>query len=169
MSEVWMISNRQPWVEALLCGLISCKTRSAGVHLPPCRALVYLHASKALWRGWRNLWWVEAHGIDVPELPRGGVVGVATLIAKGPTEVMMSVEDAEYFSFEPWDDCDRRRLFYGLSMSSIVAAWGCCAGEQTMRFENVRRTPFIACRGAQVPTRKLPPELRAWHEANFAE
>jgi len=146
MTDVWMISNRQPWPEALLRGLISCKTRSVAVHLPPCGATVYLHASKALWRGWRDLWWVEKHGIDVPNLPRGGIVGVATLSENGLTRSIMQEKDAAYF----------------------YCGWNFCGAEQTMYFTDVRRTPFIPCRGAQVPTRKLPAEVEMWHEANAA-
>ena len=59
MAEFWMMSNRQPWVEALLRGLITTKTRDHGVALPPVGATVFLHAGKKLWDGWQFLKWIR--------------------------------------------------------------------------------------------------------------
>jgi hypothetical protein len=143
--DVWMISNRQPWVELLARGLIRSKTRSVMVTLPPVGATVYLHASKALWSGWRNLVWLEKRPILVTALPRGGVVARAHLVAVGPTKFMMPAADRAYF--EVRDDP------FGIYS---------CADEMTMVFDDVVRLPFIPCRGSLVPTRKLPPELLAF-------
>ncbi len=139
MSEIWTISNRQPWVEALAAGIITSKTRSASVNLPPVGATVYLHASKALWRYWRDLWWLDEFRIDMETLPRGGVVAVARVAAKGLTETVMPPSDREYFDL----------------------GWvgGNCADVQTIVFEDIKRIKFIPCRGSLVPTRKLPAEL----------
>lgn len=139
--ETWMISNRQPWPEALVRGLITSKTRSAAVHLPPVGSRVYLHASKALWKFWRGLGWVEYYKIDVPNLPRGGIVAVATLARVGPTSTTMPAADHRFFD-----------------VYEVGGGW-CCAGEVTMVFKDVKPLTFIPCRGAQVPTRKLPEEL----------
>jgi hypothetical protein len=136
--QIWMISNRQPWPYALTEGLITSKTRSAAVHLPPVCSTVLLHASKTLWRGWRNLWWVL--GVDVRALPRGGVVAVANLAVKGPTGIAMPPDDRKYFDVEA---------------DTVGGRWS-CAGPMTMVFSNIRPVAFIPCRGAQVPTRKIP-------------
>ncbi len=140
--EIWMISNRQPWVEALLRGIITSKTRSLAVTLPPVGAQVYLHASKALWRDWRDLWWLDKFGIDMAAIQRGGVCGVAIVAAKGLTTDVMPRKDQPYFEmrgqFQPWS----------------------CTDRQTIVFKDIYRLPFIPCRGSLVPTRKLPPELK---------
>jgi len=139
VSETWMISNRQPWPWALINGLISTKTRSPAVHLPPVGATVYLHASKALWRGWRNLWWIQELRLNVTGLRRGGVVGVATVKAVGPTMAVMPARDLEYFQVELGDG----------------KTWS-CADQQSIVFQDIRALTFFPCRGAQVPTRRLP-------------
>ena len=144
-AEIWMMSNRQPWPEALLRGLITCKTRSLAVNLPPVGATVYLHASKALWVGWQNLRWVNTFGIDMAALDRGGVVGVATVAAAGLTDDIMPQREMVFF------DVYEGRGSY----------WNCADGA-SIQFKDIQRLPFIPCRGAQVPTRKLPPELQMW-------
>lgn len=141
MGEIWMMSNRQPWVEALLRGWITSKTRSPFVHLPPVGATVYLHASKTPWGYWKELAWVRRAEIDVRQLPRGGVAGCARVIAIGPTSTTMPENDREYFRVgDDW------------------GSWS-CADYMTIVFEDIVRLPFLPCRGALVPTRKLPPEL----------
>lgn len=142
--ETWMISNRQPWVYALVNGLITSKTRSRNVSLPPVGATVLLHASKALWVGWRRLFWTAL--LDVKGMNRGGIVAVAKLVDKGLTPEVMPAADYLYFELD------------GLS-------WRSCAGPATMVFADLRPLEFIPCRGFQVPTRKIPadalPLLRA--------
>jgi len=145
--ETWMISNRQPWPEALLQGWITCKTRSEAVYLPPVGAIVFLHASKALWQGWKNLPWTK--NVTVQGLDRGGVVGVAKLKATGHTNLLMPTKEMDFFMVTEPDGY----------------VW-CCADFATMVFEDVKRLPFIPCRGAQVPTRKLPKELEDWLSRN---
>jgi hypothetical protein len=120
-------------------GLISCKTRSGAVTLPPVGSLVFLHASKALWSGWKDLWWTA--DIDVRCLPRGGVVGVARVLEVGaPARTVVPEADQRYF-----------RIYDGTCMD-----W------QAIRFGAVERIPFIPCRGSLAPTRKLPPEVAAY-------
>lgn len=145
-SEQWMISNRQPWVYALTQGWITSKTRSPNVYLPPVGATVFLHASKAIWSDWRCLPWCQ--DIDVNELPRGGIVAMATLAETGATNAVMPVNDHEFFECQ-WSDIQNDYR------------WN-CAQEVTMRFENIASIPFIACRGVRVPTRKLPIPLVEW-------
>lgn len=139
----WLMSNRQPWVEALIRGLIRSKTRSMSVHLPPVGATVWLHASKMLWSGYDALPWVRQHNIDVPRLPRGGVVAVATVAAVGRTRDVMPPEDRELFRLGAHPDARS------------------CAGPQTIVFDNVRRVEFVECRGAQTPTCNLPTAIAA--------
>jgi len=153
MSDVWMMSNRQPWTYLLVSGLITCKTRSLGVSLPPVGATVYLHASKALWQYWRLLAWVHEYGLDVKALPRGGVVAVATVAATGLTKDIMP--ECEQRFFDVMADEDGRYRY------APWEPWN-CADTRTIQFRNVEPLPFIACRGALVPTRKLPPELQAY-------
>lgn len=143
--EVWMMSNRQPWPYALVEGLIRTKTRSAMVALPPVGATVYLHASKALWVLWRELLWVQELALDATRLPRGGIVGVGRVAEVGFTREVMPMEDLWYFK----------------GRSPKRGYWS-CADWKSIVFEDVRRLPFIPCRGAQTPTRKLPPELEAY-------
>jgi len=156
--EVWFMSNRQPWVFALTdCGLTS-KTRSPFVTLSPRGSIVFLHASKALWRGWENLVWVDVYIHEHEMTPkdfekslvRGAVLAVARVRAVGFTDDVMPESDFGFFDLvdieAPW-----------------CLAW--CGGEQTVVFEDIHvlRTP-IFCRGAQVPTRKVPPEVLASDE-----
>lgn len=158
MSDTWMMSNRQPWVEALLRGIIRSKTRSLKVTLPPVGSGVFLHASQAMWKYWYGLQGVFDGfaatdppiypPADILALPRGGVVGFAIVEAVGPTMETMPAEDRHCFIVND----------YILGEGHIQ--WD-CADSQTIVFRNVVRLPFIPCRGAQVPTRKLPPELRA--------
>lgn len=143
--EQWMMSNQQPWVEALLRGFITTKTRSPRVHLPPVGARVFLHASTTLWPGRCSLSWVHRYSIDVPKLPRGVVVGVADVIAVGPSKTVMPEDERWYFA-----TCDGRSS---------------CAGPVSIRFSNVRKLPPIECRGTQQPTRKLPIQLQNWLDA----
>lgn len=137
------MSNRQPWVYALLSGWITCKTRSPAVYLPPVGARVFLHASQALWRDWADLRWT--YDLNVSQLPRGGVCGIATVAEVGPTRSVMP---------------DHERKFF-LVQSPRSGCWN-CADAVTIRFVNIRSIPFIACRGVQAPTRKLPIELLAY-------
>lgn len=134
--ETWMISNRQPWVEAIVQGWITGKTRSIYVNLPPVGAIVYLHASKSLWSGWHGLWWVDKYHVDVPNLPRGGIVAVATVADIGWSEDLLRGQE------KFWQ-----------------ADWGSCMDVRAILFEDVKPVGFIPCRGSLVPTRKLPPEL----------
>jgi len=147
-NEIWMISNRQPWPEVLALGLITSKTRSFAVNLPPVGATVFLHASIVLWRDWKSLWWVKKHGIDMASIQRGGIVAVATVKANGRTSEVMPREDKKFFECEDFS-----------------GTWD-CADEQTIVFENVQPIPFIRCKGSLVPTRKLPAELAAWLRKN---
>ena len=140
MREIWIMSNRQPWVEALARGLIRTKTRSYAVWLPPIGAIVFLHASKALWQEWKGLEW--AKNMDVPNLPRGGIYAVAT-VEKICDSHDMPERDWPYFYY----------------YDSFYEEEECCAGDRAIVFRNVKRIPFIPCRGVQSPSRKLPPEL----------
>jgi len=150
--ESWMLSNRQPWVEGLLRGYFHCKTRSLNVNLPPEGATVFLHASKALWRGWKELPWIAEYGIDPRRLDRGGVCGVAQLIRVGPTPDIMPRAD--------------RRFFQVVPPKHPEFTWN-CADDMAMYFDGIKRIPFIPCRGAMVPTRKLPTELLAWIQEGY--
>lgn len=140
MPEVWMMSFRQPWIEALLQGWITHKTRSKAVNLPPAGAIVFLHASKALWSGWRDLWWAEQ--LDVPSLPRGGVLAVARLIDTGLSDEMIPPRERQYFKVG-----SRRRD---------------CADVQCLWFGPPVQLRFYPCRGVLVPTRKVPAPLMPW-------
>lgn len=133
--ETWMISNRQPWVYALVNGLITSKTRSVHVSLPPVGSTVLLHASKALWQGWQRLSWTAT--LDVKAMDRGGIVAVAKLVNKGLSPMVMPAVDYPYFVLD------------GIS-------WLSCAAPVTMVFDEIRPLQFIPCRGAQVPTRRIP-------------
>jgi hypothetical protein len=143
-AEMWMISNRQPWVYALTHGLIRSKTRSDAVWLPPEGATVFLHASKAMWQPWRWLWW--ACNLKPRELQRGGICAVATLERVGPTDEIMPEQDKRYFRIP----------------AGVEPGYYSVANSQTMLFANIHNIDFIPCRGAQVPTRKLPREVTEW-------
>jgi hypothetical protein len=132
-TSLWLISNRQPWVEALMRGWISCKTRSIFVNLPPVNSIVFLHASKALWSGWQDLYWTE--GLDVKNLPRGGVIGVTRVVAVGLTRDILTRVEGLWWQ---------------------LRAGRNCADEQTIRVAKPVAIPFFPCRGSLVPTRKLP-------------
>jgi len=137
--NIWMISNRQPWVEALVRGYITSKTRSAAVYLPKSGDTVFLHASKALWACYKDLPWTK--DIDVKNLPRGGVVAVAKV--KGVVDRdFMPKSDRPYFMVRESDGYE----------------WN-CADHRVVIFEDIKPIEFLPCRGAQVPVKKLPQEL----------
>jgi len=136
---IWIMSNRQPWTEAVINGLISSKTRHA-IWIQP-GDLVFLHASVALWNSWRYLDW--AKHLDVKNMPRGVVYGLAHAAAIGDTFLTMPEADRSKFVVR---DYWRERF---------------CGMETTIVFENVVRLPEIKVRGLQQPSKKLPPELVA--------
>ena len=128
-----------------LCNCAKCQAwrRTALKHWETTRtdnpgAIVFLHASKALWSGWRDLWWAE--DIDVPRLPRGGVIGVARLQSTGGSDEMIPPRERTYFKVGPFPGRD-------------------CADVQCLWFGPPRRLKFYPCRGTLVPTRKVPPVL----------
>ena len=142
-ADIYMMSNRQPWVFALTEGLISCKTRNAGISLPKAGSTVFLHASKAMWSGWKNLCWVQHGNISSKDMVRGAVVGLATVLQVGKTKDIMPFQERLYFDV--------------IGRHSTI--WN-CAAEQTIRFGKITLIDPIYCNGALRPVRKLPHELQ---------
>ena len=142
--KIWMMSNRQPWVEALLCGLIRIKSRSLNVALPPPGSIVFLHASKALWSDYRFLPWADK--MNVQHLQKGGICGVARCIEVAPIWDLKYNYDNDSPLFDLYRDGEY---------------WTCCLDDQIIVFDHIRRLPFIPCRGVITPTTKLPKELMA--------
>lgn len=139
--NVWIMSNRQPWTDFLVKNRLKAKTRDT-IYIKP-GDIVFLHASKALWSGWRNLAVVQDHDIDVSSLPRGGVCGVAKVGRVGKTDTTMP--DVDYEMFEVRDGSH---------------GWN-CAMMNCVVFDMVLRLPLLECQSAQVPAKKLPVELRS--------
>ena len=133
--EVWSMSNRQPWVEAVVRGYIHAKTRS-DIFIPK-GAIVFLHASKSLWSGWRELEWTSR--LDMKTIPRGVVYAVARAKDIGDTGRVMPEGDREYFR---------------MSSGQYVANW------MSILFEDVIELPPVACNGTEQPTRKLKDPLK---------
>lgn len=98
MSEIWQTTNQQPWVTALADGRIKVKTRNVESSLPV-GATVFLHASKSsVWKDWRGLKW--ARKLDVPKLPRGVIVAVATVKAVGHSDAVLTSRERPYWDVE---------------------------------------------------------------------
>lgn len=156
MANVWMMSNQQPWTTAVVDGLITCKTRGWGTYLPKPDDLVFLHASKGLWPLWKDLRLVREGIIpDVPNLPRGGVIGYATVDAVGYRPEILPTAESKWFD-----------VFF--PEPSTVLDYN-CADVQVIRFRDVHRTPFIECKGAQTPRKVLPPEVRSYFEREMSK
>jgi len=160
MREIWMMSNRQPWVEALLRGIIRRKSRSINVALPPVGSVVFFHASKTLWKGWEGLYLTNKIK-DIKNLPRGGVCGVGQCIFTGLKDSdeyealalplnKTILPDEEYFMFDVYEWNPTKEEWQFLYS---------CLDDQIIVFDKIQRIPFISCRDSQVPTKKLPPEL----------
>ena len=146
--DIWVMSNRQPWVHGICNGILSCKTRKASVVLPPVGATVFLHCSKLMWRGWQNLKWVKEAGLKQKDMAMGGVVGFATVADRGPSVLVVPSGERRFFVV---DGPNRNE-------------WDCC-GPNAIRLKNVVRTYFVPCPGAQTPTRRLPPAIAEFVEA----
>lgn len=135
--QVWMMSNRQPWTEAVISGIISSKTRD-NLWIKT-GDLVFLHASLSLWSGWDRLSWTK--GMDVKSLPRGVVYGLAHVMQVGDTRLIMPKADRVNFVVRDFGT----ERFCGMSM--------------TVLFDHVVKLPQITVRGLQQPSKKLPKEL----------
>ena len=146
----WMMSNRQPWTELVINKDIHVKTRNA-TNLKS-GDIVFLHASKALWSGWRDLELMAHQPVDATTLPRGVVYGVAVVDEVGQTEKVMPREDARYFVVRGKD---------GDGQYKPELKWF-CAMPISIVFKpgSIMRLPELACRGVQRSAKKLPPELQ---------
>lgn len=142
--EIWIMSNQQPWVEALLKGFMRTKTRKMTVTLPPADSLVFLHASKTLWPDWNMLSW--RNEIDLKNIRKGGVCGMGLVEKVGSTKEVMPKEDRKYFD--------------------LKLSWGSCAGPQSILFKKVKEIPFIPCKGSRVPARVLPQPVKDFMKKN---
>jgi len=149
---LWLMSNSQPWSEALLRGYIRTKTRSWHVHLPKPGDWVLLHSPKKAWPDWFMLPWMidKKLNIDITKLPKGGIVGIAKTEIVGPTNQIMPEEDKKYFQYG-----------HGPEMSTS------CAKPQSICFTDIKRLPFFPCKGSQVPTKKISAEIREYVKHNF--
>lgn len=136
LPEIWQTSNKQPWVEALLTGVTVFKTRSLGIYVPPEGTIVLLHASTSLYPGWKNYKWTD--NMDVQNLKRGGIVGIAILgkhVMASPRTMGKS-----WRAFKTRD---------GQGRPNYLA----------IEFQHIRRTPFIQCKGKQVPFHRADKEV----------
>lgn len=126
--EIWQTTNQEPWVEALLSGKIGVKTRTSRP-VVPLDAFVLLHASKAMWRGWKDLLWTG--DFDKSVLYPGCIVGVAKVADKGITSRIITKDQRKW-----WDLKGGRN----------------CAAEFAVRFKNIHRlkTP-VPTKGFQSP------------------
>lgn len=131
---VWFMSNRQAWVQAVMDGLIHAKTRSQ-LFIPE-GAIVILHASTALWNGYKNLEWTAQY--DVPKLPRGVICGAAIAERVGLSEFVMEERDYPYFTGKD-------------------GSW--YAAPYSVRFSHVTPLPMVKCDGRQNPVKKMPQEF----------
>jgi len=128
--EVFQTTNQEPWVEAVLSGRVTAKTRTSKPNIRP-GDVVLLHASKSMWPGWRNIKWASGAGVDPKRLHLGCVVGVATVKAVAPSREMLSAREAR-----AWDLDNGRN----------------CAAEWAVRFEDIVRLENpVPARGFQAP------------------
>lgn len=132
--EIWQTTNQQPWVEAVLSGLTTVKTRTSKP-VVPIGAFVLLHASKTMWPEWRNLSWAEPW--DPSKLNLGMVVGVARTCSVAPSEMLMTTRERKVFDV-PWGNC--------------AAYWG-------VKFDRIHRLPKpVPAKGFQAPFARARPE-----------
>src|SRR5579871_1792702 len=118
MSNIWQTTNQQPWASALADGLITVKTRTAQPSVLP-GDTVLLHASKSgVWRDWRGLSWTK--DIDVPKLPRGVILAIATVEAVGPSEHLMTKSEKKLWKVKaPAGNYDSR-AYYAIRYRDIT-------------------------------------------------
>ncbi len=130
--RLWLFSNRQPWTEAVVQGLIQTKTRNQFYMKP--NDLVLLHASTQMWKGWGHLPWCWNNRVE--DFERGGVCGIAHVQSVGHTAITMPEQDRQFFVLDNGFNC---------------------AMTQSVVFDDVIRIPLIVCNGAQRERTKFDP------------
>ena len=127
-TNIWQTTNQEPWVESVLSGRTKVKTRRSKP-VVPVGAIVFLHASKSMWPGWREIIWTNE--IDKEDLHLGFIVGIAVVSAVGRSR--------DIFLQNEWKAFDMK---YG----------GNCAAEWCVRFNHVSRLDIpVPTRGFQSP------------------
>jgi len=146
MNEIWQTTNQQPWVQAIVDGLITAKTRTTKPCVPE-GSVILLHASKSsLWRYWRGLKWVDKLKSPIKEIPRGKVVAVATVKKVGLSERVLKKGEYKYWDVYNYVN-EQGNLFY-----NSVARYA-------IRFSNVvsLKSPVDA-KGFQAPFARAKPQ-----------
>ena len=136
-TEIWQTTNLQPWVEAIACGLITCKTRTSRPTVPV-GAVVFLHSSKSrLWPWWKHLSWTK--DLNPKTWERGKIVAIARVENVGRSVDVMTKKESHF-----WD----------VRMDSdpmTFTEWNCVA-DYTVRFKDIVRLKIpVAVQGFQAP------------------
>lgn len=137
--EIWQTTNQQPWVQGLIEGVITCKTRTSKPCVPV-GAMVFLHTSKSkLWPLWKGLNWVRHYNMDPANWQRGKIIGTAIVSEVGLTADIMRPRESRH-----WDVDMIHYSRPGYNFNS-AAQW-------TVRFKDILPLDVpIECRGFQAP------------------
>jgi len=140
--EIWQTTNQEPWVSALVDGVIAFKTRTSKPCVPV-GAPVLLHASTKVWPAWREFRnpIMRRYAEAMTPSTRGRVLGVGIV-----SRICLASEYSKK-ARRPWD------MFWGNCCATW--AWAC---DPIIKLD----TPVKIC-GFQAPfARQSPKRLKLY-------
>jgi hypothetical protein len=114
---IWQTTNMQPWVEALLSGRTTVKTRS-GRPAVPVGAVVLLHASKTkTFKRFDMFPWIGNIDFDALKASMGCVCGIGVVKTIGHSLAIMTAKERKLFTSSDGEFCGAT---YGIKYHSLV-------------------------------------------------